>query len=66
MKKETKHITFCKSITYTSCGIEAKFYIDDDSLYITNKDKQRISIDGDHIDFLIRVIEEVQGERRNW
>ena len=65
MKKETKHITFLKSTTYVSGGIEAKFYPDDDSLYITNEDRQRISIDGDHLDFLIRVVEEVQRERRN-
>jgi len=63
MKKEIKHLTFLRIITYVSGGIEAKFYPSDDSLYITNNNKQRISISGDHLDFLIKVIEEVQGER---
>jgi len=64
MKKETKHITFLKCISYVSKGIEAKYYIGDDNLYIENNDKQKISIDGDHLDFLIRVLKEVERERR--
>jgi len=68
MKKEAKHMTFLKSITYVSTGIEAKFYTDDNALWLerrVNDKKQYIYLDSDQLDFLFKVLKEIEYERRN-
>jgi cation transport regulator ChaC len=65
MKKATKHKTFNKCISYITNGVEAKYYPHDDALCIENINKQKIYISGDELEFLKRVIKEIENEISN-
>jgi len=60
--------SFYKTIIYTYTGIEAKYHVEDNALYferhISNNKKQTIYLDGDQLEFVIKVIKETQGERK--
>jgi hypothetical protein len=66
---QTEKITFLKSIIFTGSGIEAKIYTDDNALWlerhIDKHKKQNIYLDGEHLDFLFKVLKEIEHEKRN-